>query len=233
MRRGILGLLVLVLVCVGAPARAEVSHGSVTGISGVLYDDCLRYPYRYAVTVPEGAQDWDIDARLIGPDGKQASSDRISSALVSGTSSVVLCQQTNPYGRYTIRATFDWLDADSMWQSARLADSSFTLRRPRSKTALTVSTRRPAHGKRVTYRVRAYDERPSGYLPRAFTWVHLEKRRNGHWVRIRGSRAMTHSTGAVKVRLRYAGHHTRMKVRAVTEKTTKFSRSTSPVVRLW
>jgi hypothetical protein len=137
-------------------------------------------------------------------------------------------------GTYTIRSTFWWQDSESAWHPSQLADAHFTLRQPRSRTTLTASTRRPAYGQRVAFRIRAYDENPSGYLPRAFTWVHLEKRRDGHWVRIRGSRAMTHDNGAVKVRVRYLKHHHRtMKVRAVTERTSRFTRSYSPVLRLW
>jgi hypothetical protein len=234
MRRGILGLLVLVLATVGAPARADATYGSVTGVSGVLYDDCLSYPYRYAVTPPAGARDWDVSVVLIGPDGKQADTDFVSTEVLSGTSWFVLCQPTNLFGRYTIRATFEWLDADSAWQSSALADSSFTMRKPRSRTTLSASTRRPAYGQRVAFRSGAADENPSGYVPQAFAWVHLEKRRDGHWVRIRGSRAVTHASGYVKVRVRYLKHHHRtMRVRAVTEPTTRYARSVSPVIRLW
>ena len=238
MRRGILGLLVLVLVCVGAPARGEDAVGSVTGIDGVLYDDCLPYAFRYAVDAPADAGYRALTARLYEPDGRpsQVVSVYPDSNVASGSATFSLCTQVDLYGTYTIKAELEWgPDAEHPAEStAQLADAHFTLRKPRSMTRLSASTRRPAYGKRVTFRIRAYDERPSGYQPRAFTWVHLEKRRHGHWVRIRGSRAMTHSTGAVKVRVRYLKHHhKRLKVRAVTERTAKYTRSVSPVVRLW
>jgi hypothetical protein len=238
MRRGFLGVLVLVLACVAAPARAEVTYGSVTGISGVLYDDCLEYPYRYAVNTPADAGYRALTATLYEPDGRPSQVVTVypDSNSETGTESFSLCTQVDLYGTYTIRATVEWgPDAEHPDESsATLADGHFTLRKPMSRTTLTASTRRPAYGQRVAFRIRAYDENPSGYLARAFTWVHLEKRRDGHWVRIRGSRAMTHDNGAVKVRVRYLKHHHRtMKVRAVTERTSRFTRSYSPVLRLW
>ena len=107
------------------------------------------------------------------------------------------------------------------------------MRKPRTRTTLAVSTHRPAYGQVVRYRIRALDERPAGYFGTSAAWVHLQKRVDGHWVRMKGSRAMTHVTGYITVRLRYLQHHHRMRVRAVTEPTSRYARSTSPVVRLW
>jgi hypothetical protein len=107
------------------------------------------------------------------------------------------------------------------------------MRRPHTRTALSVSTRRPAYGQVVACRIRVWDERPSGYYPTAFAWVVLQKRVDGHWVRVRGSRTLTHESGRVKVPLTYLRHHKRMKIRAVTQKSTRYARSTSDPVRLW
>jgi hypothetical protein len=236
MRRGILGLLVLVLACVGAPAGAAPS-GQVVGRNGVLYnDDCHEYLFSYQVVVPpDGTFDWSLSVRLHGPKGALVDTTRVPKPGATGTSTLTVCPPpANNYGTYTISATFESQATEGgPSESEAFADAHFTLRKPRSRTALTASTRRPAYGQRVTYRIRAYDENPTGYLPRAFAWVHLETRRDGHWVRIRGSRAMTHENGAVKVRVRYLKHHERMKVRAVTERTIKFERSYSSVLRLW
>lgn len=237
MRRGILGLLVLVLACVGAPAQGDDAPGSVVGVNGVLHDDCLPYTFRWAVNAPADAGYRALTASLYEPDGRhsQVVSVYPDTNVASGSATFSLCTQVDLYGTYTIKAMLEWgPDAEHPAEStAQLADAHFTLRQPRSRTTLTASTRRPVSGQRVTYRIRAYDENPTGYLPRAFTWVHLETRRDGHWVRIRGSRAMTHESGAVKVRIRYLKHHKRMRVRAVTERTIKFERSSSPVLRLW
>jgi hypothetical protein len=50
---------------------------------------------------------------------------------------------------------------------------------------------------------------------------------------MKGARAMTHATGAVRIALRYRAHHQRMLVRAVTEPTSRYARSISPTFRLW
>jgi hypothetical protein len=85
----------------------------------------------------------------------------------------------------------------------------------------------------VKYRIRVWDERPTGYFATAFAWVHLERKVDGRWVRMKGTRTLTHDTGRVALRVRYQGHHKRMRVRSVAEKAPTFSRSESPVVRLW
>lgn len=233
LRAVLVAALLLALGPGAVPAHAEPVYGSVSGIDGVLYDDCVPHPYRYAVTtLPDGTTTWDLRVSLIGPDGHEAGSDFVPSPT-SGTSSFVLCTPADAYGTYTIRARFEW-GADTVPDhSAALPDARFTLRKPSSRTTLTASTRRPAYGQVVRYPVTAYVEQPAGHQPRAFTWVHLERRKHGRWVRIRGARAMTHDTGRVVIRLRYRQHHQQTLVRAVTEGTARYSRSTSAVLRLW
>jgi len=234
-RRVLLGVLALVLATAAAPARADSTYGSVSGINGVLYDDCLSYPYAFSVgSAATSAGYWDLTAELVRPDGHVTATDYVAQPAATGTSTFGLLCPSDGYGTYTVRATLRWgPDQTTLTQSSRLDDAHFTLRKPRSRTTLTASTRRPVSGQVVRYRVTAYDERPSGFVRRAFAWVHLEKRAAGHWVRIKGARAMTHSNGAVRVRLRYLGHHRTLRLRAVTEPTSRFSRSASPTLRLW
>jgi hypothetical protein len=235
LRRVLLGALALVLLLGGAPgqaAQAASPYGSVTGINGVLYDDCLAYPYRYDISISAGY--WDLSTTLIGPGGATVASDYVARPTSGSSTFGLLCPSAHGYGRYTIRSAVRWGDDESsLGAPVALDDAHFTLRKPRSRTTLTASTRRPASGQVVRYRVTAYDERPAGYRPRAFAWVHLEQRRSGHWVRLKGGRAMTHATGRIVIRLRYAAHHRRTLIRAVTEPTTRYTRSTSPTLRLW
>lgn len=241
-RRVLLGVLAGVLLgglAVGgpvhAPAQATSPYGAVAGIDGVLYDDCQSYAYRYDVhNVPAEAQSSGLDVTLFGPDGAKADSDFVDTGMgASGTSTFTLCTQVNLYGTYTIHAVFQWQNSSNATQTSRLDDAHFTLRKPRSRAAVAASTRRPASGQVVRYRVTAYDERPAGYVRRAFAWVHLEQRRGGHWVRIKGARAMTHDTGRVVIRLRYRAHHQTLRIRAVTERAPRYTRSASPTLRLW
>jgi hypothetical protein len=238
MRRVLLGLLTAVLVWGGlvsaGPASATgAGTGQVTGLDGVLYDDCLAYPYAYQVAVSDAGY-WDLTTTLVGPDGRVTATDYVPQPT-SGTSRFgLLCPPDDGYGRYTIHAQLRWgADQSSLGDPVALADAHFTLRKPRSLTGVTASTRRPAYGQVVRYRVTAYDERPGGYARRAFAWVHLEQRRAGHWVRVKAGRAMTHATGQVVVRLPYRAHHRPLTLRAVTEPTSRYTRSTSPPVRLW
>jgi hypothetical protein len=232
--RALLGIVALALACVAGPAQADATHGSTSGVDGVLFHDCLAYPYHWAVDVPGGGTYRALDTSLIGPDGAVVDTGYVvpDANVAWGTGSFVLCP-TDPYGSYTIRATVEWGDSsEAILGSATLDDSHFTMRRPLTRTSLSASTRRARHSRVVTYRIATVDERPSGYAANAFAWVHLEKRVSGHWARIKGGRAMTHSTGRVTVRLRHPLHQKAMRVRAVTEPTARYSRSFSPVLRV-
>ena len=236
MKRGVLGAVALLLLGLGVPAEAASTSASVTGVNGVLYDDCaVAHPYRYTMADPPPDAYWALDVVLVGPDGREADRDYVEQPGPSGTSAFDwVCPPDRP-GTYTIRATLEWgPDKDHPdVSSQRLPDARFTLRKPRTRTALSVSTHRPAYGQRVRYRIRTWDERPDGYHPTAFAWVFLQKRVDGRWVRIRNSRTLTHDTGRVSLRLRYRYHHKRMRLRAVTEPTDVWARSTSAPVRLW
>jgi hypothetical protein len=234
MKRGIIGLVVLALAFVAGPAEADSSHGSVTGVSGVLFNDCLSYPYHYALVIPADAQSWTLDVTALGPDGQVAETDALSNEEPVGMRGFFLCTRPDGFGTYTIHSTFHWQDADDVWQQSALDDSSFTLRKPFTTTSVRASIRRPSYRQLVTYRISSFDERPTGYAPNGLAWVHLEKKAHGQWVRMRGGRAMTHSTGRATVRLRYLRHHHRpVRIRAVTEPTVRYAVSASPMLRLW
>jgi hypothetical protein len=231
---GVLAFVLLVGALAGVPAQAASPYGSVTGIDGVLYDDCLSYRYDYAVSVPDTTGYWDLTTTLVGPAGRATAGDYVARPTSGSSTFGLLCPPGDGFGQYTIHASVRWgNDEQSLGAPVALDDAHFTLRKPHSRATLGASTRRPAPGQVVRYRVTAYDERPTGYVRRAFAWVHLEQRRAGHWVRIRGARAMTHDTGRVVVRLRYRAHHQRMKLRAVTERAPRYTRSASPTLRLW
>jgi hypothetical protein len=234
MKRGIVGLVVLALAVVASPARADSTYGSVTGVDGVLFNDCLSYPYHYALVIPADAQSWTLDVTALGPDGKVAETDAVSNEEPVGVRSFFVCTRPDGFGTYTIHSTFHWLPEGSEdWSGSTLDDSTFTLRKPFTTTTVRASTHRPRHGELVTYRIRSFDERPTGYAPNGLAWVHLEKKRHGHWVRLKGGRGMTHSTGRVALRVRYLGHHERLRIRAVTEPSVRYAASASPTLRLW
>lgn len=235
MKRALLLGLVLVASGLVAPAAAQETHGSTAGSNGVLYDDCVLQPYSYAVTVPDDSESWSLDTSAVGPDGQTADTGHVGNGEdLSGVGTFRLCSPPDLFGRYTIHATLDWVDADTTPHHEVLADSQFTMRKPFTRTTLSVSTRRPAYRQYVAYRIGVSDERPAGYTATPFVWVVLQKKVDGQWVRIKGSRTLTHSTGRVKLRLRYLRHHhKRLWVRAVAQESPQLSRSVSAPVRIW
>jgi len=237
MKRLVIGALVTVLAGVAAPVHASTTYGSTSGVNGVLYDDCVDQAYHYTVDVPPDAGYRAVRSSLIAPTGKVVRTDYVApdANQASGTSTLRICRPADPFGTYTIRARVEWgPDAEHPDQfSAQLADAHFSMRKPRTRTSLAVSTHQPAYGQVVIYRIFTRDERPGGYYPTSFAWVFLQRRVDGHWVRVRGSRTLTHSTGRVRLRLRYLHHHKPMRYRAVTEPSSRFGRSVSPSIRLW
>jgi hypothetical protein len=230
--RAALGALALVAAGAVVPVRAEPAYGSVTGVDGVLYDDCREHPYAYAVAPPAEAEDWDLQVQAYGPDGQLSDTDFVHDGVLAGNGSFLLCPPADLYGRFTIRATLDWYDG-STWHPIALADASFSMRKPATRTGLSVSTRRPAYGTKVAYRFRVRDERPEGFAPTAFAWVVLQKRAHGRWVRVKDSRTLTHADGRVKLRLEYRRHRKPLRVRAVTQEGDRWAASVSAPVRLW
>ena len=231
-----MAIVVVALACVAGPVGADPTHGSTTGVSGVLYDDCLDYPYHWSVSVPAGAGYRALRTSLVAPGGATVDTGYVPADAnqQSGTSAFTLCQRVDPYGTYTIRASVEWGPSkEAITGSSALDDSHFRMRKPASRTTLSVSTLRPALGQFVRYRVRTTDQRPAGYFGTSAAWVALQKWSHGHWVRIRGSRAMTHRTGYIAVRVKYLRHRKPMRVRAVTQPSPRYRSSSSPMVRLW
>ncbi len=78
----------------------------------------------------------------------------------------------DPYGTLHDPGELEWGPTPEHSRAASvLDDAHFSMRKPRTRTGLSVSTRRPAYRQRVTYRISVWDERPEGYAPTAFAWV--------------------------------------------------------------
>jgi hypothetical protein len=224
------------LVAIGAlsmtfvhSAPALAAGGWTSAPNGVLYSDCRDHPFSYAVELPAGTADWSMDVYAYSPDGLEASSDFIYDAAETGTGNFFFCGYEMP-GRYTIEAEVEACDADYDCSTFSLDESSFYMRKPRTKTLLSASPLDARRGQVVKFVVTSKDERPRGYFRNDYARVYLQRKDGQRWVKIKGSQGLTGSNGKEVIKLRYTGG--RPKVRAVTAASDAYSKSTSKPVTI-
>lgn len=192
-------LLTVTLLCVTSLvgfATPAVAAGSLTAGDGVLYSDCRDHPYYFAVSPPLGTDSWSMDVTAYGPDGTSQASDFVYDDISTGVGGLQFCG-SELAGRYELVAEIEYSDYDAAGSgtSTERLTSTFTMRKPQSRTRLQVSTKSPRYDSPVRFVVRSSDERPSGYFPTSYAEVRLQKRVGSRWVNVRGGKGYTDSRG--------------------------------------
>lgn len=184
-----------------AAAPAMAWSGELATDDGVLYNTCRDHPYRYEFEVEPGYdQNLTISAEAYGPDGISATSDFDYDIATSGYGSLQFCGYQMA-GRYDLEAEVEACNDDYDCYTFDLDSTSFQMRKPRSKTTLTVSPRTPRFNQVVSFRVRSRDERPTGYFSSDGAHVVLEYRAGGHWSRVKASkRYVLHGKATIRYR---------------------------------
>jgi hypothetical protein len=220
-RYGVVATVLLAFLLVPLPPAAALD-GYVQPTSGVLYSGCRDLPVNYSVSFPPEMEDWSLELTAYGADGIEATGAYLGSFggdPTTGTAGLFFCSIDDP-GRYTVVAAGEWYDYDFNTYSYSLPTTSFTMRLPKTKTVA------KAKGN-FKIKVAVKDERPNGYFPADYYDVWLERRHNGTWKRIPGTKTFT--DGPTVYRLpKLRG----VKVRAVTPKTDNWTASRSRAVRV-
>ena len=212
-----------------APAQAALSH--VRGINGVLYDTCRYHQFRYDVSGT--AYDWDLEVDLYDSRGVAVdwawlnSTSDPASGKTRGSDGFHFCGWERP-GRYTMKATLTRYDHNYNSTTERFT-SSFTMRRPRTRTSLRVNDRTPRSGQVLRFRARSTAEYPKGYFAKDFARVVLQRKTGRGWKRVRAG--YTNRRGVAAFRVRWRRGDSR-RLRAVTKSDVPFAASRSRVVRL-
>lgn len=229
--RSVLCLLVVAVGGVAGAPPAQAASGSLSIASGVIWSDCRQYAFTYQLALDPGTTYWNLETRVLGPDGLEVSSDYIYSSAYppSGTSSFQVCGGELP-GRWSLVATMEY-DVGDTSHTAQLPVAYFDMRLPKTVTTLKVSDKTLRLNQAFTFTVKVKDERPTGYFGTSYASVRLERRSSGKWVTVKGSRTATNEKGVAKLKFRWKTKGS-AKVRAVTKSTYAHAGSVSNVLKL-
>ena len=231
MKRGLLGAalaVALTATALSAPP-AQAASGSLTVPTIIRYDSCENYPY-WVRTSPDPGYDYDVSVEVdvFGPDGQRETGDFLTDFGTTAESSLFMCGSEMP-GRWRMDAKVRACDYDYNCEEYSLTSRYFTVRKPHTRTSLSVKPARPRKGQVVHFRITTKDERRNGYYATSWAPVYLQEKKHGRWVRVHDSRTSAGETGRAVLRYRWTGG--KATVRAVTPNSSSFSPSTSkPIV---
>jgi hypothetical protein len=169
----ILRLLVMALlgtvVAVGGVASAQAPN-TLTTSDGVLFQTCVRHPIAYAAT--PGSGNWSLFLSSTRSDGAPGPFVSLSSAVgdqASGTTTLDFCGYGDTAGvyvpgQYTLTGALSWVDDGGVTHTERLPSAAFTMARPQTRTALTLSDRTPRRGQPIRFRVKVQVQSPTGWM---------------------------------------------------------------------
>jgi hypothetical protein len=225
-------LLLPLLAGAGTALAAQPAHAALTGTTSagdfVLRNDCRHHPVRYAFAVTPDTTLWQVKLTMVGPRGTSSEGIDLSSVdgdATSGTVRFLICGSANP-GTYTVRTTGSYqVLAPLVNLPISVAESTFEVRRSRTRTDL---RRTHVTGQRYRLVASVTDERRRGFRPTSSADVVFQRRVDGVWTTIQGSRTLTDRGRAVTVVRAAPG----TRVRAVTRPDGYLGGSTSRIVRL-
>lgn len=224
--------LLLAATLTPAPAQAA-GEGTVSMSPVVLYESCGMHPFTYQIARPASDNYWNMDFKLVGPDGIEVSTNYEYGpqvGTVQGTADFQICRYPNLPGTYTVTGTGESCPTagSDVCTTITVAPYTVSVRLPMTRTTIKASTLRPSKGQVVRFVVKVTDERPTGYFATSSAKVQLQRKVGAAWKAVRGSATST-SRGRAVIKSRYTGGV--VKVRAITKVTDELTGSTSkPVV---
>lgn len=184
-------------------APASAATDGLSSPDGVLYQECVKHPYRYSVTVPDGYDyEMTIDAKAIGPAGYVAEDDFRYITSTSGTASMLFCGDEKA-GRYLLEAEVEACDESYNCDTITLPSARFRMREARTRTTLVIKPLRPRFNEVVRLVTTSREERPDGYAPAIYAPVGLELRAQHRWTNVKAAKARTDRHGMSVTRLRW------------------------------
>lgn len=234
-----LGRLVVLALLLGGGATAPLlpahaaESASVQGINGVLYQGCNYQSFKYDIPPEKAAYDWSLLVTAYDPRGIESTSAWLwkdegdpPSGTASGENGLMICN-FEPAGTYTLRAELNFYGGP--YNDETLPESSFTMRKPYTRTRLRVNDKTAAYGQRLKFRIVSKAEYPRGYFANEYANVILQRRTPAGWRKI--GRYSTNENGVAVARVRW-WHRTPVPVRALTPRTSSYKASRSAPTRI-
>ncbi|GAB3252334.1 hypothetical protein [Nocardioides dilutus] len=231
-RRFLARALVVPVVAVGSvvlgtpPAQAALT-GTVSAEDFVLRNKCRNQPVDYALAVSPDTLLWQVKLTMVGPRGTTSEGVDLSSVdgdATSGTVEFLICGSATP-GTYTVRTTGTYQVVPLVNLPVEVAEDTFEVRRTATRTTI---SRTHLDGDRYRLFAKVTDERRRGFKPTNSAEVVFQRRVDGVWKVIPGSRTLTDHGLATAVVTAAAG----TRVRAVTKPDGYLGGSTSRSAKL-
>ncbi len=227
MRLSRLLVLPTVAAALAVPEAAAAGTGSLSSGSGVLFKDC--YHHGWSANVDADETDWRLDVTVTDPQGSIFTTEE----EVGGTDQPIALEGLwmfcgdEPAGVYTIVGTLtEYLPSGDVASTTQLADSTFRMRQPRTRTTLAVSDTTPHFNEIVRLTATTMDERPHRYARRPLASTKLQYKTSSGWVDLRRSGRTTNHRGLSVWKYRW-NVTTTLRIRAVTLRRAYYSGSTS------
>jgi hypothetical protein len=193
------------------PPTSRVTHATLVRKP---HYGCHYYPLTYSVD-PSPSPDWSLDIDIYDPSGNSADSEfEYGTGPVTATvdEALFLCSE-DLTGTYTVK----WeLTAYGNGSTTVTGSDTFVISPSETRTQLSVSDKTLAVGQVVRFKIKAKVQKPNGFFGTYGLRVVLERKRNGQWQRIPGSRSETDTAGKVVLKYRWVETSTPGKVRART-----------------
>jgi hypothetical protein len=221
------------LSVIQSPAAHAEGSTAVGGINGVIYEGCQDLQFTYQVDPNQAGYDWAIFVKAWDPRGIEASSGSVwkdegypASGTSSGDDGLFFCSDALP-GTYILTAEIHFYGGPH--NDAVLPQSSFQLRKAKSRTKLKVNDKSAAIGQTLRFTAVSKVEFPNGYFANDYEYVVLQRRTGSGWSKF--GRAYTNSKGMATFEKRWSEKGPVI-VRAVTPPAGNYRKSKSVTIRI-
>lgn len=222
----------LLAFAVPGPTIADSTGVSVTGINGVLYDTCRNQSWSYSIDPSHYAEDWAIFVTAYDHRGVEQASTSLwkdvdvpASGTVDGSDGLFFCGG-EPAGTYTLTSEIHYYSGD--YPDATLPEAHFTMRKPKTRTAVKVSDITPSRGQRIKFTESSKGEFPKGYFGLSYPNIRFQRMTTSGWKTMAkvlgGDNGVAHWT----VNWRFG----KAQVRALTVARSPYTSSSSTPVRI-
>jgi hypothetical protein len=218
-----------------APAQANDTVATLQGAADQRYDrvlpGCNYYKISYDLNLPDGVSSWSVFIGD-GPSGESLSDYGLYGDNPSGEISLLFCNSDfDKVGRAPLTLEGDYRTADG---GVGVIDGHGELRLnpARTRTRLTFApTQAPQLGQAIRVATRVVVAGRYGFQSAKYIKVHVEFRKAGSWVRLRGRSLLTGANGRDSARYRWnvPGQQT---LRLVTPAQDGFRQSVSKPITI-